>query len=93
MGRIANGATVEQEVPNSFSQGDTITFNLNRPDFTTARRLADVVNDLVGPNTAQAMDATSIKVFAPRIRPSGSPTSPPSRTWKWTRRAGPPRSS
>ena len=66
VGRIANAATVEREVPNSFSQGDTITFNLNRPDFTTARRLADVVNDLVGPNTAQAMDATSIKVFAPR---------------------------
>ncbi|AUV15483.1 flagellar basal body P-ring protein FlgI [Aeromonas caviae] len=66
VGRIANGAIVEREVPNSFSQGDTITFNLNRPDFTTARRLADVVNDLVGPNTAQAMDATSIKVFAPR---------------------------
>lgn len=66
VGRIANGATVEREVPNSFSQGDTITFNLNRPDFTTARRLADVVNNLVGPNTAQAMDATSIKVFAPR---------------------------
>ncbi|MFQ2817859.1 flagellar basal body P-ring protein FlgI [Aeromonas caviae] len=66
VGRIANGATVEREVPNSFRQGDTITFNLNRPDFTTARRLADVVNDLVGPNTAQAMDATSIKVFAPR---------------------------
>ncbi|MFC5705326.1 flagellar basal body P-ring protein FlgI [Aeromonas eucrenophila] len=66
VGRIANGATVEREVPNAFSQGDTITFNLNRPDFTTARRVADVVNDLVGPNTAQAMDATSIKVFAPR---------------------------
>ncbi|MFQ1712450.1 flagellar basal body P-ring protein FlgI [Aeromonas veronii] len=66
VGRIANGATVEREVPNSFSQGDTITFNLNRPDFTTARRLADVVNDLVGPNTAQALDATSVKVYAPR---------------------------
>ena len=66
VGRIANGATVEREVLNSFAQGDTITFNLNRPDFTTARRVADVVNDLVGPNTAQALDATSIKVFAPR---------------------------
>lgn len=66
VGRIANGATVEREVPNSFGRGDTITFNLNRPDFTTARRLADVVNDLVGPNTAQALDATSVKVYAPR---------------------------
>ncbi|MFG0834986.1 flagellar basal body P-ring protein FlgI [Aeromonas bivalvium] len=66
VGRIANGATVEREVPNSFSQGDTITFNLNRSDFTTARRLADSINNLVGPNTAQALDATSVKVFAPR---------------------------
>ncbi|QFI54226.1 flagellar basal body P-ring protein FlgI [Aeromonas simiae] len=66
VGRIANGATVEREVPTAFSQGDTITFNLNRPDFTTARRLADAVNDLVGPNTAQALDATSVEVFAPR---------------------------
>ncbi|MGY3869194.1 flagellar basal body P-ring protein FlgI [Aeromonas crassostreae] len=66
VGRIANGATVEREVPNSFSQGDTITFNLNRSDFTTARRLAESINNLVGPNTAQALDATSVKVFAPR---------------------------
>lgn len=66
VGRIANGATVEREVANAFAQGDTITFHLNRPDFTTARRLADVVNDLVGPNMAQALDATSIKVYAPR---------------------------
>ena len=66
VGRIPNGASVEREVPSSFNSGDTITFNLNRPDFTTARRLADVVNDLVGPNTAQALDATSVKVYAPR---------------------------
>ena len=52
--------------PELLQPGDTITFNLNRPDFTTARRLADVVNDLVGPNTAQALDATSVKVYAPR---------------------------
>lgn len=66
VGRIANGATVEREVPNAFSQGDTITFNLMRADFTTARRVSDAINALVGPNTAQALDATSVKVYAPR---------------------------
>jgi flagellar P-ring protein precursor FlgI len=66
VGRIPNGATVEREVPNSFAQGDLITFDLNRPDFTSAKRLADVVNGLVGKNTAQAIDATSVQVYAPR---------------------------
>lgn len=66
VGRIANGATVEREVPNAFSQGDTITFNLNRSDFTTAKRMTDVINGLVGPDTARALDATSVEVYAPR---------------------------
>lgn len=66
VGRVPNGATVEREVPNSFAMGDTITFDLRRPDFSSAKRLADVVNGLVGPNTAQAIDATSVQVYAPR---------------------------
>ena len=66
VGRIANGASVEREVRSSFNNGDTITFNLNRSDFTTAKRMADVINGLVGPDTARPLDATSIEVFAPR---------------------------
>lgn len=66
VGRIANGAMVEREVRSSFNNGDTITFNLNRSDFTTAKRMADVINGLVGPDTARPLDATSIEVFAPR---------------------------
>lgn len=66
VGRIPNGATVEREVASSFASGDTITFNLNRPDFTTAKRVADAINGMVGANTAQAMDGTSIQVYAPR---------------------------
>ena len=66
VGRIANGAIVEREVRSSFNNGDTITFNLNRSDFTTAKRMSDVINSLVGPDTARPLDATSIEVFAPR---------------------------
>ena len=35
VGSIPNGAMVEREVISPFGQGDFITFNLKRPDFTT----------------------------------------------------------
>ncbi|MEK9765283.1 MAG: flagellar basal body P-ring protein FlgI [Thalassolituus sp.] len=66
VGRIPNGATVEQSVPNSFARGDSLIFNLDQPDFTTARAMTDKINDLLGPGTAEALDATSIRVSAPR---------------------------
>ncbi|MFP6844517.1 MULTISPECIES: flagellar basal body P-ring protein FlgI [Thalassolituus] len=66
VGRIPNGASVEQAVPNNFARGDSLIFNLDQPDFTTARALVDKINDMLGPNTAEALDATSIRVSAPR---------------------------
>jgi len=66
VGRIPNGATVERSVPNSFGRGDSIVFNLDRPDFTTARHIIEQLNDLLGPGTAEAIDAASIRVSAPR---------------------------
>ena len=66
VGRISNGAIVEREVASPFSQGDYITFNLYESDFSTAKTLADTINNLVGPNTASMLDATSVKVLAPR---------------------------
>ncbi len=66
VGVISSGATVEREIPNPFSRGDHITFNLLESDFTTAQRLADAVNNFLGPQMAQAMDATSVRVRAPR---------------------------
>ncbi|EAR09448.1 flagellar basal body P-ring protein FlgI [Reinekea blandensis] len=65
-GRIPNGAIVEREVPTAFSQGDYLTFNLHRPDFTTAKRMQEVINELLGPDAAYAVDAASVRVTAPR---------------------------
>ncbi len=65
-GRIPNGATVERSVPTGFNRGDHLTFNLNRADFTTATRMAQAINDLLGPGSAQALDAGSVRVTAPR---------------------------
>jgi flagellar P-ring protein precursor FlgI len=64
-GRVPNGATVEREVPNTFTSQPHVVLNLHTPDFTTAARLAGGINALLGDGTAQAMDAVSVKVAAP----------------------------
>jgi|TARA_B100001059_G_scaffold218885_1_gene239472 flagellar P-ring protein precursor FlgI len=66
VGRIPGGAIVEREIPTAFAQGDYFTFNLHDSDFTTAKRVANTINGLVGDGMAQAIDATSIRVKAPR---------------------------
>jgi flagellar P-ring protein FlgI len=65
VGRIPDGALVEREVANPFANGNEITLNLHTPDFTTAMRVAEVINTIIGPETASAVDAVSIKVSAP----------------------------
>ncbi len=66
VGRIPNGALVERAVQSPFGQGDFITFNLHKADFTTAKRLSDTINHLVGPGTARPIDAASVRITAPR---------------------------
>lgn len=65
VGRIPNGASVERTVPNPFADTKQIVFNLHEPDFTTARRMVDVINESLGTTEAHALDAVSIAVRAP----------------------------
>lgn len=66
VGRIPNGATVERAIPNAFGHGDSLVLNLDQANFTTARAIIDKLNGFLGPGTAEALDATSIRVSAPR---------------------------
>jgi flagellar P-ring protein precursor FlgI len=74
VGLIANGAIVERAIPSGLMQNDYLTLNLNRPDFSTAQALADVINSRLGADVssgmevAMPMDAASVKVMAPRDR-------------------------
>jgi flagellar P-ring protein precursor FlgI len=65
-GRVPNGATVERTVKNAFNVGDHIVLNLHSPDFTTVSRLTDSINHTLGKGTAYSMDASSVRVNAPR---------------------------
>ena len=65
VGRIPGGAIVERAVNTSFAQSDALIFNLHSSDFTTANRMAESINKILGANTAKAIDATSVRVNAP----------------------------
>ncbi|TCO76616.1 flagellar basal body P-ring protein FlgI [Chromatocurvus halotolerans] len=64
-GRIPSGATVEREVPSAILEKEYLVFNLHTPNFTTAHRMAETINDTLGPATARPLDAVSVEVRAP----------------------------
>lgn len=65
-GRIPGGGSVERAAPTVFGGEDSVVLNLFTPDFTTANRLADAINDKMGMGSARPVDGTSIAVQAPQ---------------------------
>jgi flagellar P-ring protein precursor FlgI len=63
-GRIASGATVEREVGWKMSELKRVRLNLRNPDFTTSRRIADVVNGRY-PGTAVSENAAIVTITPP----------------------------
>lgn len=68
VGRVPNGAIVERAVGTDFGSSPTVRLNLHTPDFTSAARLAQTINAVVGPGSAQPLDAVSVEVVAPANR-------------------------
>jgi flagellar P-ring protein precursor FlgI len=61
VGRIPEGAIVEKEVPVTVTDPNFLTLVLDRPDFTTASRLAYALITS-GIEGAKAIDATTVKI-------------------------------
>lgn len=59
--RIENGATVENEIDFELAEMDSIRISLRNPDFTTAVRVADAINETMGGRAAYALDPTTIQ--------------------------------
>ena len=66
VGRIPDGATVERLVANPFETAPSLMLNLNTPDFSNATKLVRAINTAFGNGTASAIDATTVKVNAPK---------------------------
>ena len=66
VGRIPGGASVERSVASPFDTSNSITLNLNTPDFTTVTNVVESINRTMGKNTAKALDGGSVEVRAPK---------------------------
>ncbi len=64
-GRIPNGALVENELPFSLNDLPTVRLALRNPDFTTARRIAGVINKYIGTDIARANDPATVSLTPP----------------------------
>ena len=63
-GRIAGGASVEREVGFQLANMNVLRMTLRNPDFTTSRRVADVINAHY-PGAASAENPTIVAVHPP----------------------------
>jgi len=65
VGIVPGGAIVERFVPTTVVHDGYMTLLLTHPDFTTAARVADVINRVFTPGTAQALDRSAIRLQLP----------------------------
>ena len=59
---IPGGALVEREVPVALGAGGVLTVALNRPDFTTAGRVAAAINLNLGRSVARPVDPGTVAI-------------------------------
>lgn len=64
--RISNGALVEREVGFELATLDKLRIALRNPDFTTARRVALAINDLMGQPIAEPKDPGTVQLYLPK---------------------------
>ncbi|MDR2386872.1 MAG: flagellar basal body P-ring protein FlgI [Deltaproteobacteria bacterium] len=65
VGRIVQGGTVEREVPIRWQGKETMTVKLHSPDFTTASRVAESINEVLPGAGARPMDAATVELSVP----------------------------
>ncbi len=65
VGRIPNGATLEQEIPNTMLQNGELSLILNQADFTTAQKIVSAINSTYRGRIATAEDGRSISIAVP----------------------------
>jgi len=64
VGRVPNGALIEQELADTVVQNGILQLVLKHTDFTTASRLANAVNERF-PESAYARDAATVSIKVP----------------------------
>jgi flagellar P-ring protein FlgI len=65
-GLIADGATVEHEVPASITDGERLTLLIRRPSFEAANEISLIINDAYGKGAASALSGGAVQVRIPQ---------------------------
>lgn len=65
-GRIANGAIIENEIDFALDSLKNIRIALRNPDFTTARRISDAINAMLGQLASKALDPATVDLQIPQ---------------------------
>jgi flagellar P-ring protein precursor FlgI len=65
VGAIPGGALVEREINLNLNSRARLFLNLKSPDFTTAFRLAKLIDQNLGYRTARAKDAGTVEILVP----------------------------
>jgi flagellar P-ring protein FlgI len=69
-GRVPNGAIIERAVKAEFDDQATLTLQLRNPDFSTAIRIADAINDYTsqrfGMRVAAERDSRTVQIKRPK---------------------------
>ena len=60
--RISRGATIEREIPVSLQDKHELIITLNNPDFTTAIRVRNAINESLGQALATTSDSGTLKL-------------------------------
>ena len=65
--RVPQGAVVERENPNRFKveKASTLDWVINKPDFTTGKRMKTAINDTFDEDIANVVDDTTLRVRVP----------------------------
>ncbi|MEW5703008.1 MAG: flagellar basal body P-ring protein FlgI [Pseudomonadota bacterium] len=64
-GRIPNGGIVEREVDFNMGNLQSVNLSLRNPDFTTASRIAQVINGHLNTPAARTMDSATVTLQVP----------------------------
>ncbi len=65
VGRVPGGASITTTVRSRALESPQIHLVMHNPDYTTASRLADAINEEIGPGCASAMNSSMVQVTVP----------------------------
>ncbi len=66
-GFVASGAIIEREIDFALANMESLNLALRNPDISTARQISEAINELVGGESAEALDPGTVELKVPEL--------------------------